>query len=198
MEGKAAGSNEGGQGQGFVERHIESFSRHRRMDYTAHSAVAVRDRPDREQDSAKAARSIWGIFWFEQRDDPGDEMKDDIGRLATREYEVTLPDGAQGKLAFALCDLSRENALARHARKREAVAFGLLGFENLPDAPQHPLLWVRTRSGMEMTTSDGDDQPGADLQRLVARHFIAFFADIEDVVPELATLPFHLKDRQQC
>lgn len=125
-------------------------------------------------------------------------MNDDIGRLATREYEVTLAGGAKGKLAFALCDLSRENALARHARKREAVAFGLLGLEGLPGAPRHPLLWVRTRNGMEMTTSDGDDQPGVDLQRLVARHFIVFFADIADAAPELATLPFHLKDGPQC
>ncbi len=67
-------------------------------------------------------------------------MNDDIGRLATREYEVTLPGGSKGKLAFALCDLARENALARHARKREAVAFGLLGFEGMRGGPRHPLL----------------------------------------------------------
>ena len=48
---------------------------------------------------------------------------------------------------------------------------------------------------MEMTTSDGDDQPDAELQRLVARHFIVFFADIKDVAPDLAALPFHLKDQ---
>ncbi len=120
-------------------------------------------------------------------------MNDDIGRLATREYEVTLPGGSTGKLAFALCDLARENALARHARKRAAVAFGLLGFEGLPGGPRHPLLWVRTREGMEMTTSDNDNQPDPELQRLVARHFIIFFADIKDVAPELAALPFHLK-----
>ena len=125
-------------------------------------------------------------------------MHDEIGRLATREYDVMLPDGSKGKLAFALCDLSRENALARHARQREAVAFGLLGFEGLPEGPRHPLLWVRTRTGMEMTTSDSDDQPGAELQRLVARYFILFFDDIKDVVPELAALPFHLKDRPSC
>ena len=125
-------------------------------------------------------------------------MNDEIGRVATREYAVALPDGAKGKLAFALCDLSRDNALARHARKRDAVGFGLLGFEGLPGAPRQPLLWVRTRSGMEMTVSDGDDPPGAELQRLVARHFIEFFADIEDVAPDLAALPFQLKDRQQC
>ena len=123
-------------------------------------------------------------------------MNDDIGRLATREYEVSLPDGSKGKLAFALCDLAHENALARHARKREAVAFGLLGFEAMRGAPRHPLLWVRTREGMEMTTSDGDHQPDPELQRLVARHFIIFFADIKDVAPELAALPFHLKEGQ--
>ena len=45
-----------------------------------------------------------------------------------------------------------------------------------------------------MTISDEDDQPAAELQRLVARHFIVFFADINEVAPELAALPFHLKD----
>lgn len=121
-------------------------------------------------------------------------MSDALGRLATREYDVKLPDGTQGKLAFALCDLAKDNALAQHARRRQAVAFGLLSFAALPDAPRNALLWVRTRDGMEMTTADGDDQPGGDLQRLVARHFILFFDEIKDLAPELATLPFHLKD----
>ena len=121
-------------------------------------------------------------------------MIDELGRLATREYDVTLPDGATGKLAFALCDLLKDNALAQHARRRQAVAFGLLSFEGLTDAPLNALLWVRTRDGMEMTTADANDQPSGDLQRLVARYFIVFFDDIKDVVPELASLPFHLKD----
>ena len=121
-------------------------------------------------------------------------MSDELGRLATREYDVALPDGTQGKLAFALCDLAKDNALAQHARRRQAVAFGLLSFAALPDAPRNALLWVRTRDGMEMTTADGDDQPGGDLRRLVARHFIVFFDEIKDLAPELATLPFHLKD----
>jgi len=125
-------------------------------------------------------------------------VSDDIGRLATREYDVTLPDGDKGKLAFALCDLAKDNVLARHARKRDAVAFGLLSFEGFADAPVHPMLWVGTKDGMEMTTCDGDDQPGAELQRLVARYFIVFFDEIKDMVPELAMLPFHLKDRSSC
>lgn len=121
-------------------------------------------------------------------------MSDELGRLATREYDVTLPDGTQGRLGFALCDLTVDNALARHARRRQAVAFGLLSFADLPDAPRSAMLWVRTRDGMEMTTADGDDQPGGELQRLVARHFIVFFDEVKELAPELATLPFHLKD----
>lgn len=121
-------------------------------------------------------------------------MSDELGRLATREYDVTLPDGTQGRLGFALCDLTADNALARHARRRQAVAFGLLSFADLPDAPRSAMLWVRTRDGMEMTTADGDDQPGGELQRLVARHFIVFFDEVKELAPELATLPFHLKD----
>jgi len=116
-------------------------------------------------------------------------MNDEIGRLATREYEVTRPDGTQAKLAFALCDLSRENALARHARKRSAIAFGLLSFEGFAEAPAHPLLWVQTAAGMEMTVSDGDKPPGPELQRLIARHFVLFFDDIREVAPGLAALP---------
>ncbi len=119
---------------------------------------------------------------------------DEIGRLAVREYDVALPDGGEGKLSFALCDLVRDNALARHARRREAVAFGLLSFQGFMEAPRGTLLWVRTREGLEMTTADGDDQPGADLQRVVARHFIIFFDEMRTLVPELAALPFHLKE----
>lgn len=121
-------------------------------------------------------------------------MNDDLGRLATREYQVTLPDGSEGRLAYALCDLVEENALARHARRRQAVAFGLLSFEGIPNAPRNTMLWVRTREGMEMTTADGDDQPGADLKRLIARHFIVFFDEVRGLAPGLASLPFHLRD----
>lgn len=125
-------------------------------------------------------------------------MNDEIGRLATREYEVIQPAGGKGRLAFALCDLARDNALAGHARRRKAVAFGLLSFEGFADAPIHPLLWVRTQDGMEMTGVDGEDPPGVELQRIVARYFIVFFDEIKDVAPELAALPFHLKDGSQC
>ena len=118
-------------------------------------------------------------------------MNDDIGRLATREYQVMLPDGTGAKLSFALCDLARENALARHARWRNALAFGLLGFEGFAEAPAHPVLWVQTTAGMEMTVSDSDDQPGPELQRLIARHFARFFDEISDVAPGLASLPLH-------
>ena len=121
-------------------------------------------------------------------------MNDDIGRLATREYEVTLPGGSKGKLAFALCDLAQENALARHARKRDAVGFGLVGFEGFVEGPCHPVLWVQTTTGLEMTLADNDQQPGAQLQRLVGRYFILFFEDIKEVVPELAALPLSVKE----
>lgn len=124
-------------------------------------------------------------------------MNDEIGRLATREYEATLPAGEAGKLAFALCDLARANPLAGHARRRKAVAFGLLSFEGFSDAPRGTMLWVRTRDGLEMTSADGDDQPGPELQRLVARYFIVFFDEVRDVAPELSSLPFHLKDGQK-
>jgi len=119
---------------------------------------------------------------------------DDINRLATREYDVTLPDGSKGKLALALCDLAQENALARHARTREAVGFGLVSFEGFAEAPRHPVLWVQTNKGMEMTLADHDQQPGAQLQRLVGRYFILFFEDIKGVAPELAALPLSVKE----
>ena len=121
-------------------------------------------------------------------------MEDGIGRLATREYDVMLPDDSKGKLAFALCDLAQENALARHARKRDAVGFGLVGFEGFAEAPRHPVLWVQTTAGMEMTLADNDQQPGAQLQRLVGRYFILFFEDIKAVAPDLAALPLSVKE----
>ena len=125
-------------------------------------------------------------------------MNDDIGRLAAREYEVTLPDGTTARLAFALCDPGRDNALARHARKRAAVAFGLLGFEGFAEAPSNPVLWVQTAAGMEMTVSDGDDQPGPELQRLIARHFALFFDAICDVAPGLSALPLRAGEDRPC
>lgn len=121
-------------------------------------------------------------------------MDDEIGRLATREYDVTLPDGSKGKLAFALCDLARENALTRHARQRDAVGFGLVGFEGFAEAPRHPVLWVQTGTGLEMTLADNDAQPGAQLQRLVGRYFLLFFEDIRAVAPALAALPLYARE----
>ena len=125
-------------------------------------------------------------------------MNDDIGRLETREYKLALPDGTRAKLAFALCDLARENALARHARKRRAVAFGLLGFEGIAGAPAHPVLWVQTTGGIEMTVSEGDEQPAPELQRLIARHFGLFYDDIKDVAPGLSALPLRAEEECSC
>lgn len=53
-------------------------------------------------------------------------------RNAGREYEVSLPDGSKGKLGFALGDLGVDNAFTRHARSLDAVAFGLISFEDCP------------------------------------------------------------------
>jgi hypothetical protein len=121
-------------------------------------------------------------------------VNDDIGRVATREYDLTLPNGSKGRLAFALCDLAQENALARHARTRDAVGFGLVGFEGFAQGPRHPVLWVQTNTGLEMTLADNDEQPGAELQRLVGRYFILFFEDIKDAAPALAALPLSVKE----
>jgi hypothetical protein len=106
-------------------------------------------------------------------------------RNAGREYEVSLPDGTQGKLGFALGDLSVDNAFTRHARSLEAIAFGLISFEGLPGAPQRPMLWTQTPTDVVMTLADLDQQPSGELQRLVARYLAIYFSDIAAIAPEL-------------
>lgn len=62
VEGKTADANEGGQGQGFVERHVERSPDSRRMDYSGYSAGSAGSSPDCEQDAATATRSVDVVF----------------------------------------------------------------------------------------------------------------------------------------
>jgi len=106
-------------------------------------------------------------------------------RDAGREYEVALPDGTRGKLGFALGDLDLDNAFTRHARTLGAVGFGVISFEDIPDAPKRSMMWTQTPTDTVMTVADQDRQPGGELQRLIARYLAIYFSDIAAIAPEL-------------
>jgi hypothetical protein len=102
-----------------------------------------------------------------------------------REYEVSLPNGVKGKLAFALGDLALDNAFTRHARSLDAIGFGVISFAGLPGAPERSMLWVQTPTDTVMTMADGDRQPTGELQRLIARYLAIYFSEIAAIAPEL-------------
>lgn len=106
-------------------------------------------------------------------------------RDAGRDYEVSLPDGAKGKLGFALGDLALDNAFTRHARSLDAVGFGVISFQGIPEAPRRAMLWTQTPTDTVMTVADQDRQPSGELQRLIARYLVIYFADIAAIAPEL-------------
>ena len=106
-------------------------------------------------------------------------------RDAGRAYEVSLRDGAKGKLAFALGDLALDNAFTRHARSLNAIGFGVVSFEGLVGAPGRSMLWTQTPTDTVMTVADGDQRPNGELQRLIARYLAIYFADIASIAPEL-------------
>ncbi len=106
-------------------------------------------------------------------------------RDAGREYEVSMPDGTKGKLGFALGDLELDNALTRHARSLDAVGFGVISFAGLPNAPTRSMMWTQTPTDTVMTVADQDQQPGGELQRLIARYLAIYFSDIAAIAPEL-------------
>ena len=106
-------------------------------------------------------------------------------RDASRQYEVSLPNGGKGRLSFALGDLGLDNAFTRHARTLGARGFGVIAFEGIPGAPQSSMLWTQTATDTAMTVADGDRQPDAELQRLIARYIAIYFADIAAIAPEL-------------
>lgn len=104
---------------------------------------------------------------------------------AGREYDVVLSDGTRGRLGFALGDMAQDNAFTRHARSLNAVGFGVISFAGIPGAPQNSMLWVQTPTDTAMTVADGDRQPNAELQRVIARSIVLYFADIAKIAPEL-------------
>lgn len=106
-------------------------------------------------------------------------------RNANREYEVSLPDGSKGKLSFALGDMAQDNAFTRHARSLDAVGFGVISFAGIPGAPQRAMLWTQTPTDTAMTVADGEPQPDRDLQHLIGRYLVIYFADIAAIAPEL-------------
>ena len=106
-------------------------------------------------------------------------------RDAGRAYEVSLLDGAKGRLGFALGDLALDNAFTRHAHSLGAIGFGVVSFEGLPGAPERSMLWTQTPTDTVMTVADGDRQPNSELQHLIARYLAIYFLDIAEIAPEL-------------
>ncbi|WP_428660832.1 hypothetical protein [Reyranella sp.] len=82
-------------------------------------------------------------------------------------------------------DLELDNALTRHARSLDAVGFGVISFAGLPNAPTRSMMWTQTPTDTVMTVADQDQQPGGELQRLIARYLAIYFSDIAAIAPEL-------------
>jgi hypothetical protein len=118
-------------------------------------------------------------------------MKDEdfrAGAIVYKEYEVARPDGGTASLVFTLGRADADSFAARFARSHGAQAYGLVWVLNYPDAPQHPMVWVKTEAHLGLGLAREDGALRDDLEEIVRRHFPVFFNDIAEIAPELASL----------
>lgn len=110
------------------------------------------------------------------------------GVLAYTEYQISMPDGNEARLAFTFGDLTSDSIPAKYARMQGALAYGLVFIADLPDAPEFPLLWTQGQRFIAVTGAEGDREITENLTTIVARFMAIFFADIAPIAPELAAV----------
>jgi hypothetical protein len=107
--------------------------------------------------------------------------------LAYREYEAQLSDELRVSLAFTLCDLDADTMAAHFAQERNAVAFGLISID-MPDGPDHPILWMVDDTHLSLATEEGASPMSDELQNIVELYLRLFFIQVVPIAPHLASL----------
>jgi len=105
--------------------------------------------------------------------------------LAYREYPVTLRNGSRGIIAFTLGDGHVETVAAQVARDRGAAAYGLVSMRDVPDAPQHPFVWMHDWKDLSLAV-EGDCEISNELETIIFLYIAMFFEEMAPLAPHLS------------
>jgi hypothetical protein len=109
------------------------------------------------------------------------------GSLAWRQYQVKLVSGGTATLGFSLAD-PHDKTMARVKQAHDASHLGLLVVLDDPDSLEEVVLWFQQATSLTLVSQNGDTMIGDEVRGLLPRYFAAFFDEIKDVAPELATV----------
>lgn len=109
------------------------------------------------------------------------------GSLAWRQYQVNLASGGTATLGFSLAD-PHDKTMARVKQAHDASHLGLLVVLDDPDSLEEVVLWFHQATSLTLVSQNGDTMIGDEVKGLLPRYFAAFFDEIKDVAPELATV----------
>ena len=106
--------------------------------------------------------------------------------LAWRQYEVKLASGVTAKLGFTLGDPG-DAKTARVTKAYGATRLGLFLVLGDPQSREAAVLWFQQTRFLTLFSSD-PMMIGEEVRGLLSRYFAAFFDDIRDVAPDLASV----------
>lgn len=74
------------------------------------------------------------------------------------------------------------------AKAHDARHMGLLVVLDDPESLEETVLWFRQASSLTLVSQNGDVQIGDEMRALLPRYFAAFFDEIKELAPDLATV----------
>jgi hypothetical protein len=106
--------------------------------------------------------------------------------IAWRQYEVKLASGATATLGFSLAD-RRDANNARVMKAYGASQLGLFVVLGDPQSREAAVLWFQQARFLTLFSPD-PMKIGDEVKGLLPRYFTAFFDDIKDLAPDLASV----------
>lgn len=100
---------------------------------------------------------------------------------------MKLISGRTAILGFSLAD-PRDKAMARMKRAHDATHLGLLIVLDDPDSVEEVVLWFQQATALTLVSHNGEMLIGAEVRGLLPRYFAAFFDEIKDIAPDLASV----------
>jgi hypothetical protein len=107
------------------------------------------------------------------------------GVLAYQEYDVDLPDGARGCIAFTLDDLFASTHAAREIQRGGGKAFGIIAMRDIPDAPTGTVIWFLKDETVVLSIENGAHVTDR-LNQIITRYLEKFFIELAPSFPWLA------------
>jgi hypothetical protein len=81
-----------------------------------------------------------------------------------------------------------DETMARIAKDHDAFHMGLLVILDDPESAEETVIWFQHAATLSLVSQNGDVSIGAEVKMVLPRYFAAFFDEIKDLAPGLASV----------